>query len=98
MNAQFRGTWDVAPRSHPNDGRLDVVRVNRTTTIRDRFQARARISHGTHVPHPQIETRQVKSIDLQFIRPLAVVLDGVRWRTTQQVTLTVEPDALDVLF
>ncbi len=25
MNAQFLGRWDVAPRGHPNDGRLDVL-------------------------------------------------------------------------
>ena len=25
MNAQHVGAWDVAPRGHPNDGRLDVL-------------------------------------------------------------------------
>ena len=31
MNAQFaRRRWDVAPRGHPNDGRVDVVRVAAT--------------------------------------------------------------------
>ena len=29
MNAQFLGAYDVAPRSHPNDGKVDVVRVDR---------------------------------------------------------------------
>ena len=27
-NAQFIGDWDVAPRSHPNDGWLDVTEVD----------------------------------------------------------------------
>ena len=28
MNAQFLGDWDVAPRGHPNDGRVEVVEAN----------------------------------------------------------------------
>ena len=28
MNAQFYGRYDVAPRGHPNDGKVDVVRVD----------------------------------------------------------------------
>ena len=28
MNADRLGRWDVAPRAHPNDGRLDVVEVD----------------------------------------------------------------------
>jgi hypothetical protein len=97
MNAQFRGTSDVAPRSHPNDGRVDLVRVTPGMSLRDRLQARSRLALGTHVPHPAIETRSVRTAALSFRRPLHVVLDGSRWLTTSEVTLTVEPDALMIV-
>src|SRR6478752_2856619 len=38
MNAQFIGHWDVAPRSHPNDGILDTFDVTMSTG--DRWKAR----------------------------------------------------------
>ena len=98
MNAQFHGHRDVAPRSHPNDGRVDVLRVSSSMSVRDRLQARARLAQGTHVPHPAIELRQVASTELTLRRPLRVRLDGSAWITTSQLSLTVEPDALQVVF
>jgi hypothetical protein len=97
MNAQFRGGWDVAPRSHPNDGRVDVLRVPNAMSVRQRLAARPRLAQGTHVPHPAIEVRQVRVAQLSFRRPLPLWLDGSRWRTSSEVTLTVEPDALTIV-
>ncbi len=42
MNAEFLGSWDVAPRSHPNDGRLDLFDVSMSTG--DRWKARHRLA------------------------------------------------------
>lgn len=94
MNAQFLGPYDVAPRSHPNDGRLDLVHVAARMGLRTRLQARRRARTGTHLPHPLIEARQAASTTLQFARPLDLWIDGVRWCRASDVTLTVEPDAL----
>ncbi len=52
MNAQWIGSWDVAPRSHPNDGLLD--RCEGDLSLDDRWKARGRLPSGTHVPHPGI--------------------------------------------
>jgi hypothetical protein len=98
MNAQFRGGWDVAPRSHPNDGRVDLLRVEPALSVRDRLQARSRLAQGTHVPHPAIETGQVAATELTFTRPLHLWLDGTRWVTASRLVLTVEPDALTIVF
>jgi diacylglycerol kinase family enzyme len=99
MNAQFRQSADVAPRSHPNDGRVDVLRVASAMSVRHRLAARSRLAQGTHVPHPDIETRQVRSAVLSFRRPLHLWLDGTLWRKgVRDVTLTVEPDALQIVF
>src|SRR3954452_17054590 len=73
MNAEFIGKWDVAPRSHPNDGLLDTFDV--TMSVGDRFKARSRLATGTHVPHPGITQRRVDAIQVD-VDGLDVWLDG----------------------
>ena len=96
MNAQHLGRWDVAPRAHPNDGRVDVVHVSAAMSVRDRWRARSRAVQAAHVPHPDIEIRSSASTTLTFDRPLRLTLDGRPWTTSASVELTVEPDALTV--
>lgn len=96
MNAEHRGAWDVAPRSHPNDGRVDLIEVATSMTPRDRWRASRRIEQGAHVPHPAISIRQVAEATVSFDRPVRVWLDGVAWGSATSFTLTVEPDALIV--
>jgi len=60
-NAQFLGRWDVAPRGHPNDGRVEVTQVDRHMGLRQRLTARSRLSTGSHLPHPLIQTRSLKN-------------------------------------
>jgi hypothetical protein len=60
-NAQFLGRWDVAPRGHPNDGRVEVTQVDQGMGVRQRLTARSRLSTGSHLPHPSIQTSSVKN-------------------------------------
>lgn len=94
MNAQFFGPYDVAPRSHPNDGKFDIVQVHTDMDVRTRLQAARRARTGTHVPHPQISVQQTDRVTLEFDRPLALYVDGEKWCTTRRCTFTVEPDAV----
>jgi hypothetical protein len=94
MNAQFLGRHDVAPRSHPNDGKVDLVQVAAAMGLRTRLQARRRARTGTHLPHPLIDVRQAQEVTVRFQRPLDVWVDGVKWRRAAELTLTVEPDAV----
>jgi len=96
MNAQFLGQYDVAPRSHPNDGKVDVVHVQPAMPMRARRQARERARTGTHLPHPQLHATQSASVTATFERPLVVWVDGVRWGTATDITVTCEPDALTI--
>lgn len=96
MNAQFLDGYDIAPRSHPNDGKVDTIRVSAAMTWRERLQARKRARTGTHVPHPRLTMRQTARAEARFERPLVVWVDGVRWGTAAGLTITVEPDALIV--
>jgi diacylglycerol kinase family enzyme len=95
MNAQFIGSWDIAPRGHPNDGRLDVVRVG-PMGVGDRWKAWRRLTTGTHVPHPGIEARSVTDLDLALAAPLTLHVDGVMLGTTDRLVARIEPDALTV--
>jgi len=96
MNAQFLGEYDVAPRSHPNDGKVDIVHVHPEMPLRARRQARDRARTGTHLPHPQLHATQSASATATFRQPLVLWVDGVRWGTATDITVTCEPDALTV--
>ena len=96
MNAEFLGEYDVAPRSHPNDGQVDIVHVAADMPWRARRAAAARARTATHLPHPQLTTRQVAEYSVAFARPLVIWVDGMRWGSAAALTITVEPDALTV--
>jgi hypothetical protein len=92
MNAEWMGNWDVAPRSHPNDGLLDVL--DASPSIDDRLKVRQRLATGTHVPHPSIAQRRIASFELELDRPTPVWLDGERVAVARHVAVALEPDAL----
>lgn len=92
MNAEWLGRWDIAPRSHPNDGRLDVFEGD--PSLDDRLKARSRLPSGTHVPHPDIRERRVAEVQFDLPRPTPVWLDGVRLGPARTLSIRIEPDAL----
>jgi len=93
MNAQFYGPYDIAPRGHPNDGKLDVLRIDPSMGWRERLQARQRARTGTHLPHGRLSMRSVPEVDLAFDSPMVIWIDGVRWHEARRVQVSVEPDA-----
>ncbi len=93
MNAEYIGAWDVAPRGHPNDGRVEVFEVSSTFDVRQRLQARRRVRSATHVPHPGITTRAVRTASWTFRAPMSVTVDGRRIGSATGVEITVAPDA-----
>jgi diacylglycerol kinase family enzyme len=95
MNAQFLGSWDVAPRGHPGDGRVDVL--DGDIALGDRWKARSRLPAGTHVPHPGIRQTRAARWETTFDRPAPVRLDGEVVATARRLEVEVEPDALHVV-
>ncbi len=95
MNAQWYGQWDLGPKSHPNDGLLDVYEAR--LSVVDALKVRARVAHGAHLPHPGIKERRVPAVQVTLKRPLPVELDGVAIGRARQLSLRVEPDALQVV-
>jgi YegS C-terminal NAD kinase beta sandwich-like domain len=94
MNAEFMGPWSVAPRSHPGDGRIEVLEADLGPA--DRWRARRRLRHGMHVPHPDISVRRVDHAVLD-LGGLHLWLDGVRQGPAPQILLKVMPSALTVV-
>lgn len=92
MNAEYLGAWKMAPRGHPNDGRLDTL--DGKLSLDDRIKARSRLPHGGHLPHPGITSRSVSAIQVEFERPTPVYLDGEAVGPARHLSLRVEPDAL----
>jgi hypothetical protein len=93
MNAEYLGPWDVAPRSHPNDGRLDTLDAD--LPFGDRLKARRRLATGSHVPHPGIRERRVDAAQFEFGEPMTIWLDGVRLDgAVRRMSVRVERDAL----
>lgn len=95
MNAQWIGRWDVAPKSHPNDGILDVF--DSDLSLDDRLKARSRLLTGTHVPHPGIRQRRTEAIEFDLESPMPIWLDGERIGRARTVAVHVEPDAWSVI-
>ena len=91
-NAAFLGAWNVAPRAHPGDGKLDVVRFD--LGLVDWIKARKRLPTGAHVPHPGIKTRAVAEWTETFERPVPVQLDGVTGHRARTVSVRIDSEAV----
>lgn len=96
MNAEFLGDWDVAPRGHPNDGRVETFEVDATFSVRDRLAARRRLPTGRHVPHPSISTRSVRAGSWTSATPRAVFADGRQVGVASSIEVAVLADAATI--
>jgi hypothetical protein len=94
-NAQWLGRWNLWPRGHPNDGRLDVLDAH--LPAGDLWKVRRRLPTGSHLPHPAIQTRRVKAETVELARPLGVWLDGERVGDGCTFAFRCVPDALRVV-
>jgi hypothetical protein len=95
MNAQWLGDWDLAPRSHPNDGLLDAT--DGCLPLRDRWAARRRVRTGSHLPHPALRTTRAAALSFDLDPPLGVELDGEPIGRARHLVIQVLPDALTVV-
>lgn len=94
MNAAFIGSFNVAPRAHPGDGRLDVVHAALSPS--DRAKAWRRLPTGTHVPHPGIRMRRQQDGVLSWAGRKRIQVDGVAVGRASELRFRVRPEALVV--
>lgn len=95
MNSGFLGHWNVAPRGHPNDGRLDLIESN--LSFGDRIKARPRLPAGGHVPHPDISIRRLRSGTIDVGHGAWVEVDGQRMPVPERFEWSVVPDAMSIV-
>jgi diacylglycerol kinase family enzyme len=95
MNAQWRGDWNMGPRAHPGDGLLDTFEAR--LDVADRLRVRARLPHGTHLPHPGIHERRAPAVQVNFDRPRPVELDGADAGRVRNLSVRLETEALRVV-
>ena len=95
MNAQWLGPWNLGPKGHPNDGRLDVFESS--LRVGDLAQVRRRLPTGTHLPHPRISARRVPAATFELDRALPVRLDGEIVDEGRSLVVRLEPDAVLVV-
>lgn len=60
-NAQYFRGLDVAPRGHPNDGKIEILEFSSQLGSRDRLKVFRRSRTGDHLPHPFIRFVQCAS-------------------------------------
>lgn len=92
-NSQYVRSRDVAPRGHPNDGRVEVLEFQTQLTCRERLQILARTKRGEHLPHPAIRSSSVSTFSLMNTSGV-IVLDGRRIGRRRLEYVEPRPDAL----
>ena len=96
MNSEWIGPWRVAPRAHPNDGKVDILEG--ALPLGQRVIARQRIRTGDHIPHPKIKVSQKSAWSTTSGALSNVYLDGQKVGNFKAIKLQVLPDALTVVF
>jgi hypothetical protein len=87
------GQWlralDLVPRGHPGDGRAEVQVYGLRPG--ERRAMRRRLPAGTHLPHPRIVTRTVRTVTVRTTRPWPLELDGRSRGTIDELRVTLVP-------
>jgi len=94
MNTSFIGDWDCAPRSHPNDGKFDLLTVTSEMKPTQRLIASRRLRLGTHLPHPQISVEQLTSFEADCSAKPNLYIDNRKFLSVKQCKFRLLPDAL----
>jgi hypothetical protein len=94
MNAEWIKDWDLAPRSHPGDGRFDIVEAELSWD--DRWKVRRRLPTGSHLPHPGIQVRKAAEAEFEWDEPRRLFLDGAAFPPVSRFRTWLEPGSLTV--
>lgn len=95
-NSSFVQGRRVFPRSHPNDGRFEVLEMSAEMPLRQRLAALRRVRSDSHLPHPSIVTRSTVAFREVATSPRRLVIDGRRVDSAREITVEVRSDAGNV--
>ncbi len=92
---QFLRGADLVPRGHPGDGRVEIQVYALAPGAR--AEARRRLATGGHVPHPQITTATGRTVEVTWLQPAPVEVDGHPLAPAATVGVRVVPGAYRLL-
>lgn len=95
MNGAWLGDLNLVTKSHPGDGRLDLLEAK--LKARDAREFKKRALSGSHIPHSDVKTRKITSETFELDRPRSIYLDGVHVAKAAHIVVRIEPAALNVL-
>ena len=97
-NAGFFKGLNIVPRSHPNDGCVDVFRIDESMTPRQRLIARKKAVSGDHLGHPQLSVDRVQHCEFsRHERHEKLYVDGRFIRDWISISVKVVPDYWQVI-
>ena len=96
-NAGWIGDSNVAPRAHPNDGKVEMLAITSHMSLRQRILARRRMQTGTHLPHPDLSSMQIATQSIVRQNEERLMIDGRKIDNWASISITVEPDYWRVL-
>ena len=91
MNAAGVDGLYLGPRSHPNDGVVDVTTGK--LGLQQRWLARRRAVTGSHLPHPSRSVSRTGHVSYRLDRPTMVRVDGRPTQRAIEISVRVQPDA-----
>lgn len=92
-NCGFVNGRNVTPRSHPNDGIFDILRVSTEMPLRQRVIAVHRSRTGTHLPHPCLDAMRGTTESFEnHSGKLALRIDDKEIEHWGTVEISIEPD------
>jgi hypothetical protein len=95
MNAAWVQDLYLGPKSHPNDGLLDIT--HGSLGMGQRVLAARRAKLGTHLPHPALTAKRTPHYEHQFSRPVRVYVDGYPQGRATRISLKLISDAFSVI-
>ncbi len=99
-NCGYLGKRELLSKAHPNDGVMDVLTVSSLMPFMQRLQAWRRIPTSSHLPHPDISTKQIERFwwplegNESPLKRTRLVIDGEFLGLVKSVRMQVIPDAI----
>ena len=94
-NGQYLRGFDVVPRGHPGDGRLEVHVY--ALAPRERGPMQHRLTAGRHLPHPRIAESSGRQVTVRFDEAVPWEADGQPRGRITEATLQLVPGVVHVI-
>jgi diacylglycerol kinase (ATP) len=75
------GGMKIAPEARPDDGHFDAILIGDISKA-DFITTFPKIYRGTHTSHPKVDVVSARTVVVEAVEPLPVVLDGEQPGTT----------------